>query len=146
MPSGGFDEGTTLYNDYGGTSDDFTWATIGDSMAQFANMAIDGGFEVNETGGEALLTAIRTMKDWANTEALNLRDLAQEMPLGTSNAAKVMKPYIQQVATDEQGFLTQLALFQQSLANAERGIRTAMANYQATEGAKAAELNRMQPK
>jgi hypothetical protein len=134
-----------VYIDNGGSSDEVTWASIGESMAQFASMAADGGFEVNQSGGDALLRAIHKMKDWANTEALNLRDLAQEMPLGTSNAAKVMKPYVQQVAIDEQGFLTQLAKFQQSLANAEQGIRTAMANYQATEDAKAAALSQIQP-
>jgi Pyruvate/2-oxoacid:ferredoxin oxidoreductase gamma subunit len=98
-------------------------------------MAADGGFEVNQAGGEALLGAIRHMKDWLNSQENKLFALRQELPLGSSHAAQVMKPYVQNVAVDEQGFLTQLAKFRESLSQAEQGIQTAMANYHATEEA-----------
>ncbi|MCE7001330.1 hypothetical protein LWC34_00515 [Kibdelosporangium philippinense] len=113
-------------------------------MASFANLAASGGFEVNEAGGEALIKAIQRMRDWANGQVLDLRQLAQQMPLGTSHAAKVMKPYVQQVAIDDQGFLTQLAKFVESLDKAEQGIRTAMANYKATEEANRTSLGNME--
>jgi len=131
----------------GGTSGDseVTWASIGESMAQFASMAADGGFEVNEAGGDALLGAIRHMKDWVNSQENNLYQLSQEMPLGTSHAAQVIKPYVQQVATDGQGFLTVLNQFRESLTNAEQGIKTAMANYRATDAANASGLRDATP-
>jgi hypothetical protein len=137
-----------VYNDYGGSSSDsgeVTWASIGDSMAQFASMAVDGGFEVNQSGGDALLDAIRRMRDWTDGQELRLWRLAQPMPLGTSHAAQVMKPYMQQVATDEQGFLSRLREFRESLDNAERGIQTAMANYLATEETNRASLRKTEP-
>jgi hypothetical protein len=129
----------------GGGQPEVGWDSIGASMTAFANMAASGGFEVNESGGEALLTAIRRMRKWASDQELTLADLAQPMPLGTSHAAEVMIPYVQQVATDDQGFLTQLARFQQSLQKAEEGILTAMANYKATEEAKRASFGTIEP-
>jgi hypothetical protein len=56
-----------------------------------------------------------------------------------------MKPYIQQVANDNQGFLTVLRQFRESLTKAEQGIRTAMANYQATEEANKSTLRKGGP-
>jgi hypothetical protein len=137
-----------VYIDNGGSTSDsgeVTWASIGESMAQFASMAADGGFEVNESGGEALLSAIATMQHWISDKSFDLQQLAQEMPLGTSHAAEVMKPYVRNVATDDQGFLTQLAQFREALNKAEQGIRTAIANYQATDSANQATLNKAWP-
>ncbi|ALG08045.1 hypothetical protein [Kibdelosporangium phytohabitans] len=122
-----------------------SWDSIGSSMDAFAGMAASGGFEVNQSGGDALLKAIRSMREWANEQQLGLRDLAQRMPLGGSNAAQVIAPYAQQVAVDGQGFLTQLKHFNDSLAKAEEGINKAMANYKATEQANRAALGRIEP-
>jgi hypothetical protein len=121
------------------------WGSIGDSMARFASMAADGGIEVNDTGGQALLNAIHKMQDWVSSQETKLYQLAQEMPLGSSHAAQVMKPYVQQVATDGQGFLTTLNQFRESLKNAEQGIKTAMANYRATEEANQAAIHKAGP-
>ncbi|CAM3859533.1 hypothetical protein KIPE111705_28455 [Kibdelosporangium persicum] len=120
-------------------------ASIGASMGAFAGMAASGGFEVNESGGQALLNAIKRMREWATDQELTLADLAQPMPLGSTSTAKIMVPYLQQVAADNQGFLTQLAQFQESLHKAEEGINTAMANYRATEEAKAAAMRKIDP-
>jgi hypothetical protein len=121
------------------------WDTIGASMNAFAGMAASGGFEVDETGGEALIKAIGRLRQWASDQEGELRNLAQPMPLGTSHAAQVMVPYVQQVAVDSQGFLTQLAQLRQSLHKAEEAIRTAMANYKATEDAKRAAFGNIEP-
>ena len=107
--------------------------SIAEGMAKFASMAASGSFEVNDTGGQALLKTIHKMQDWLNSQLVDLYRLTQEMPLGSSHAAEVMKPYLRNVATDAQGFLTQLQQFRESLAKADQGIRTAMANYRATE-------------
>ncbi|SMD23789.1 hypothetical protein [Kibdelosporangium aridum] len=135
-----------MYEDLGGSAQpEIGWAdigknigSIGASMGAFASAAAAGGFEVNETGGKALLKAIEKMQDWVNGQVLDLRQLAQQLPLGQSNGAKVMKPYLQQVASDSQGFLTQLTQFNDSLAKAAEGINTAMAKYKETEAAKSA--------
>lgn len=137
-----------MYIDDGGDSSgdrEVTWASIGESMSRFARLAADGGFEVNEAGGDALLRAIRKMKDWVNHEELALLRLAREMPLGTSHGAQIMKPYVQQVATDDQGFLTRLKEFRDSLDAAERGIQTAMANYRTTEAGTESTLRQTGP-
>lgn len=135
-----------MYEDVGGgIQSGVGWDSIGKSMDNFANMASGGGFEVNETGGEALLAAIRTMREWVNNQQGELQFLAQQMPLGGTNAAKVIAPYVQQVAVDGQGFLTQLAQFNESLTKAEEGINRAMANYRATEQANRAALGSIEP-
>ena len=106
---------------------------IGKAMGDFAGSAAAGQFAVNQSGGDALLAAIKKMSDWVRTEQARLNVLAQEPQLGSSNSAQVMKPYVQQVASDGQGFLTQLTAFSDSLVKAEEGIRQAMANYQDTD-------------
>ncbi|MCE7009735.1 hypothetical protein LWC34_44040 [Kibdelosporangium philippinense] len=119
--------------------------SIGASMDAFAGAAASGGFEVNETGGQALLNAIRGMKRWVDRQQMGLLDIAQRLPLGGSHAAQVISPYVQQVAIDDQGFLTQLAQFSESLEKAEKGIETAMANYRATEEAKRSAFRGIEP-
>ena len=108
---------------------------IGKSMDNFAGSAAAGQFAVNQSGGDALLAAIKEMADWVNRERSRLVVLQQQPMLGSSNSAEVMKPYVQQVASDQQGFLTQLTAFANSLVKAEEGIRQAMSNYQNTDAA-----------
>jgi hypothetical protein len=96
----------------------------------FAKGAAEGSFAVNETGGKALLQAIREMKDWVDENRVDLQRLADQPALGGSHAADAMKQFVPQVASDSQGFLTQLMKFRESLEQAEQGINTAMTNYQ----------------
>lgn len=103
------------------------------SMNMFKQAAATGSFAVNEAGGAALLRPIRDMAKWVDGKMRDLNDLARKQPLGTSNGANLMKPYLQQVASDEQGFITQLREFKSSLADAEQGILDAMKNYDSTE-------------
>lgn len=104
-------------------------AGIAKGAANFANAAANGSFAVSETGGRALLEAIREMRDWIDGQAANLALLQQEPQLGGSHGAQAMKPYVQQVAGDQQGFLTMLQAFGASLDQAEQGITDAMGNY-----------------
>ncbi|CRK60400.1 hypothetical protein [Alloactinosynnema sp. L-07] len=112
-------------------------STIGKSMSDFAAGAASGAFSVNEQGGAALLAAIRDMATWVDGEATRLALLNEQPMLGDSNGASVMKPYLQQVANDSQGFNTQLKQFRASLLEAEKGIKQAMANYQHTDTSEA---------
>ncbi len=98
-------------------------------MKGLLKAANDGSFAVNETGGKALLTAIREMAKWVDENLADLGTLAQQPALGTSNGAATMKPYVQNVATDQEGFLTMLREFRTSLADAEKGVIGAMKNY-----------------
>jgi hypothetical protein len=104
-------------------------AGIGASFAEFAAGAASGAFAINQTGGQALLTAIRNMKDWVDDN----RDLVQrkgaEPALGSSHGANVMRPFVARVATDDKGFIPMLLKFRESLDDAEKGINDAMKNY-----------------
>jgi hypothetical protein len=99
------------------------------STADFAVQAAEGHFAVSEEGGRALLQAITEMRDWINGQDWRLAELAQEPALGGSHGAQAMKPFVQQVATDQQGFITMLRAFGDSLDQAEQGIKDAMNNY-----------------
>ena len=106
---------------------------IRQNVDMFAGLAASGGFAIDETGGKALLQATQGLKDWIDTNRFALQRLSNQLPLGNSNAAVAMKPYMTQVATDGQGFLTMLMKFRESLDKAEQGINDAMKNYLATD-------------
>jgi hypothetical protein len=104
-------------------------AGIAQSASGFAKAASEGSFAINERGGRALLEAIREMRDWIDSQAGRLTLLQQAPQLGGSHGAETMKPYVQQVASDQQGFITMLQAFRGSLDQAEQGINDAMNNY-----------------
>ncbi len=104
-------------------------AAVAQGAASFAKAAADGSFSVSESGGRALLEAIRQMKDWIDSQDSRLYYLQQEPQLGGSHGAQAMKPYVQDVAGDQQGFITMLGAFRASLDDAEQGINDAMGNY-----------------
>lgn len=108
-------------------------AGVAAGAANFMKAAADGTFAVSETGGKALLQALREMKDWVDENQGDLQRLSQEPALGGSQAANAMKRFVPQVASDGQGFLTQLMSFRSSIEQAEQGIKLAMQNYQALD-------------
>jgi hypothetical protein len=118
--------------------------SIMDSMASFASTAASGGFEVTERGGKDLIDVIDKFQAWIADRSEMIGYLEQERKLGTSNGAKVMAPYVQQVATDEQGFITQLRALDESLAKAKEGIAKAMENYRRTEEANQSNLKNIE--
>lgn len=122
-----------MYMDTGGGITSAEFGAIGTSMKAFAMNAAAGTFAVNETGGQALLNAIREMRDWIDEQQFNLQDLAREPQLGGSHGANTMRTFVPQVASDSQGFLTMLLKFRESLSDAEQGINDAMRNYQAMD-------------
>jgi len=126
--------------DGGGGGGDSPFEAIGKSMDMFAGAAASGGFAINETGGKALLQAIQGLKDWIDLNRTDLQELAVQRKLGNSNAALTMKPYMVQVASDGQGFLTMLMKFRESLVKAEQGINDAMKNYHATDQGSASQF------
>lgn len=115
--------------------------SIMDSMADFARTAAEGGFEITREGGDHLLKAIDGFQDWIDDRSEIIGMLEQDRKLGTSNGAKVIGPYTQQVAGDDQGFIPQLRALRDSLKEARRGIELAMDAYRRTEEATHANLN-----
>ena len=111
-----------------------------ENMKNFKESAASGQFAVSESGGQSLLRVIRTMQDWlASHDTATL----QEKPmLGGSYGARAMAPFLQEVASDQQGFLTQLTRLRDVLTDAEAGVRQAMANYRQTEHAVAGTYRR----
>ena len=101
----------------------------GGAFDQFANLAQSGGFAISASGGEALLQAIRALRDWIDEQSFSAQIMASQPKLGSSNGAEVMKPYMVDVATDERGFIPALAKLGTSLLKAEEAIRLAMNNY-----------------
>jgi hypothetical protein len=105
------------------------------SMDGFMAAAASGAFAVSATGGQALLKAIRDLAAVVDNNIADLSMNRRTLPLGGSNGANQMKPYMQDVLTDEQGFITRLKEFRASLVDAETAINAAMANYDSTESA-----------
>jgi hypothetical protein len=102
-----------------------------ENMKNFKESAASGHFAVSESGGQGLLQVIRMMQDWM--AAADHGTLDQQPMLGTSYAARVMSPFVRQVANDQQGFLTQLTRLRDVLGDAEAGVQQAMANYRQNE-------------
>ncbi|GLW95120.1 hypothetical protein [Actinokineospora globicatena] len=118
-----------------------TVGEIGGEIGRFAALAARGGFAVNEQGGQALLRAIRNLIRWIDDQQSDLIMLTQTAKLGSSNNAEVMKTFLQQVATDGAGFITQVTSLRESLAAAEQAITQAMANYEQADQHAASRLN-----
>jgi hypothetical protein len=102
-----------------------------ENMKNFKESAASGHFAVSEAGGAGLLRVIRLLRDWLSGADQGAID--QRPALGGSYGARAMAPFVQRVASDEQGFLTQLTRLQDVLANAEAGVQQAMANYRLNE-------------
>lgn len=108
-------------------------AGVSASMKGLKKAAAEGSFAVSETGGQALLVAIREMAEWVDGNLADLGTLSRTPELGSSHGAEAMKPYVREVATDKEGFLTMLREFRASLVDAEAGVLDAMKNYRTTE-------------
>jgi hypothetical protein len=110
---------------------------IAASMKAIRSLGAEGHFAISESGGEALIQAFREMGTWVDNNLVQLNLIAQEPPLGSSHGATTIKPYVQQVATDQQGFITMLKEFRKALRDAELGVQDAMRNYEQIDSAKA---------
>ncbi|MFC0115372.1 hypothetical protein [Kibdelosporangium aridum] len=104
-----------------------------ENMKNFKVSAASGQFSVSPACGEDLLKVIRMLQDWLGGGHANTLD--QKPMLGGSYGARAMAPFVQQIASDQQGFLTQLTRLRDVLSDAENGVRQAMANYRQNEHA-----------
>ncbi len=117
-------------------------SSLWDSMANFSGAAARGEFTVSERGGEALLAVIGRFKTEMLDQEFYTTALSVPPPLGRLKAGEVMSPFMVQVATDGEGFVTRLNELKQSLTKAEEGIRKAMENYQAADEAGKASMSK----
>jgi hypothetical protein len=104
-----------------------------ENMKNFKETAASGQFAVSASAGDEMLRVIRLMQDWVSGRAADHGLLDRKPMLGGSYGARAMAPFVQQVACDQQGFLTQLTQLRTVLADAEDGIKKAMANYRHTD-------------
>jgi hypothetical protein len=118
-----------LMADGGGIAGGVDAGAIADMMSPIKQAGASGSFTINETGGQALLQAFREMATWIDDNLGKINSLAQQPNLGGTHAAESLKPYMQQVATDEQGFITMLQSFRAALVDAEQGVIDAMNHY-----------------
>ncbi|SDD88257.1 hypothetical protein [Actinokineospora iranica] len=114
-----------------------------DNMQGFADAAAAGAVKITEEGGEALLAVIKSFLDGMQDQAHNLTLISRPPPLGRLKGGEVMAPFMVEVATDENGFVTRFRELRESLLKAEEAIRQSMANYEATEEANRAAMNRL---
>jgi hypothetical protein len=105
-----------------------------EAIGRFKASADSGQFGISETGGQALIQACRQLKDWYLGQSHKLYMLAQQPKLGSSHMAEVMKPYVQDVATNaKDGFLPVLKQLVGVLDDFETSIQQAMKNYRNTD-------------
>ncbi|WP_086667499.1 hypothetical protein [Lentzea kentuckyensis] len=113
------------------------WSSIGgfgDALNSLKAVGAAGGWAINETGGQALITAAQDLHDEL-TELLNQTDqLAEELPLGTTPAAQVFKPYQATVASDpHQGMIIVLKKLQEQALEFRTEVEKAMAAYESAD-------------
>ena len=132
-----------MYVDDGGGGDASSGASLWDSMQGFFNAASSGEIEVSESAGQAMLDVIKRFKQGMMEQEDSLRKIATSPPLGRLKGGEVMAPFMVQVATDENGFITRFNELRESLTKAEEAIRKSMENYRATEEATRLSMNRL---
>ncbi|RZS44920.1 hypothetical protein EV193_101801 [Herbihabitans rhizosphaerae] len=106
--------------------------------------AAKGDIEVEPTGGQALIRAIDKLQGFINEQEGNAVNRQQEPPLGDSNGARVIKPFVASVASDPgQGFYPMLKHLRTQLNTYKDAITMAMNNYKATDLRQASGMNRI---
>jgi len=90
-----------------------------DGMQGFAHAAATGQVEVSKEGGDALLDVIKRFVGEMQDQSENLQFISQRPPLGRLKGGEVMAPFMVQVATDGEGFLTRFRELRESLSLSE---------------------------
>jgi hypothetical protein len=122
--------------DPGGGGAGAAFAGIGTAIDAIARAANSGGFGISHDGGKALLNAIDELHTAVTSALRKSIELGHQLPLGTTPAANVYKPFLATVASDPvQGALPAFKKLQTDLINAHAAIQKAMQNFQETEQA-----------
>ena len=88
---------------------------------------------------DAMMDAVRRSADVMHKAAMSMNsahghDIQAQPALGDSNGANVMKPWMQQVATDgSNGFFPVVDQFKEQIGKFREAVKAAEHNYRATE-------------
>lgn len=103
-----------------------------DKLVAAANTG--GGFTVTDEGGQALIDAIDTYIGKLDKHRQNADMLTRVLPLGSSPAANVFKPFLATIANDPvEGVIPAMESLRRRLEDAKAAIQKSMASYQLTE-------------
>lgn len=113
------------------------WSSVtgfGDALDSLKAVGASGGWAINESGGQALISAAQDLFDELGEILASSRDLGQELPLGTTPAAQVYKPFMATVATDpHQGAFAVLTKLREEALEFKTEVEKAMAAYEAAD-------------
>ena len=113
------------------------WSSVsgfGAALDSLKAVGAAGGWAINESGGRALITAAQDLYDELGEILANSRDLGQELPLGTTPAAQVYKPFMATVATDpSQGAFAVLTKLREEALEFKTEVEKAMGAYKAAD-------------
>lgn len=115
------------------------WSSVGgfgDALDSLKAVGAQGGWAINESGGQALISAAQDLYDELGEILASSRDLGQELPLGTTPAAQVYKPFMATVATDpSQGAFAVLTKLREEALEFKGEVEKAMAAYESADEA-----------
>jgi hypothetical protein len=105
-----------------------------DALSSLKAAGAGGGWGINESGGQALISAAQDLYDELGDILVKADTLGQELPLGTTPAAQVYKPFLATIATDpDQGLIAALTKLREEALEFKAEVEKAMAVYQASD-------------
>ncbi|WP_228713751.1 hypothetical protein [Prauserella endophytica] len=114
------------------------------SGVELKQLADRGGFAVDETTGDRMISALEDMIDALNERWAALEKLGTAPPLSTSATAQWVAQHTVRTASDDRGLLTQLQRAREELPQYVEAIRTAKRRYAETESGTRAALDGFQ--
>ncbi|ANZ41813.1 hypothetical protein BBK82_43635 [Lentzea guizhouensis] len=114
-----------------------SWADPSPFSAELGSLKATGAgvsWAINDCGGQALISAAEELHDELGEILLRAEQLAQELPLGTTPAAQVYKPFIATVASDPaQGAIPVLKKLREEVLDFRGEVEKAMAAYETSD-------------
>ena len=115
------------------------WSSIGgfgDALNSLKAVGASGGWAINESGGRALISAAQELYEELGAILAQTDQLSEELPLGTTPAAQVYKPFMATVASDPaQGAVTVLTKLREEALEFKGEVEKAMAAYESADEA-----------
>jgi len=97
--------------------------------------AMSKDLEIDPQGAQAMIKALDKLEaGLGDMNSAHGHDIQAQPALGDSNGANVMKPWMQQVATDgSNGFFPVVDQFKEQIGKFREAVKAAEHNYRATE-------------
>ncbi|GAA1211023.1 hypothetical protein [Prauserella alba] len=103
------------------------------SGRELKRMATDGGFAVDETTGNRMISALQDILEALNNRWATLSKLETSPQLSATSTAQWVAQHTVNTASDERGLLTQLRRAREELPQYIEAIREAKRRYSDTE-------------